>query len=74
MDVAGESKKQPRKQRGHTTARAPLIGLDQLGRLRVAHLLALLGISHTTLYAGLRTGRYPPPDVNGVEDAPYFVD
>lgn len=52
----------PRRQRGHTMARAPLISLDQPGRLRVAHLLAILGISHSTLYAGLKTGRYPQPD------------
>ena len=52
----------PKKQRGHTRPRAPVIGLDQPGRLRVAHLLAILGISHATLYAGLKTGRYPKPD------------
>jgi predicted DNA-binding transcriptional regulator AlpA len=52
----------PKKQRGHTAPKAPIIGLDQPGRLRVAHLLAILGISHATLYAGLKTGRYPEPD------------
>jgi hypothetical protein len=52
----------PKGQRGHTQARAPIISLDQPGRLRVAHLLAVLAISHATLYAGLKTGRYPPPD------------
>ena len=29
---------------------------------RCAHVLAILGISHATLYAGLKTGRYPKPD------------
>lgn len=51
-----------KKQRGHTAPKAPLISLDQPGRLRVAHILALLAISHSTWYAGIRTGRYPPPD------------
>ena len=47
---------------GHTKPQAPLISLDQPGRLGVAHVLSLLGISHSTLYAGLKTFRYPPPD------------
>jgi hypothetical protein len=58
----------PKKQPGHTTPKAPIISLDQPGRLRVAHLLAILGVSHGTLYAGLRpkpgetATRYPKPD------------
>jgi hypothetical protein len=58
----------PKKQRGHTAPKAPLISVDQAGRYRVAHLLAVLGISHATLYAGLKptpgetTTRYPKPD------------
>ena len=52
----------PQRLRGRTTPRAPSIPLDQPGRLRVANLLALLGVSSATLYAGLRTGRYPPSD------------
>jgi hypothetical protein len=51
-----------RKKSGHTRARRPEISLEQAGRLRVAHVLALLGISHSTLYAGLKSGRYPPFD------------
>jgi hypothetical protein len=42
----------PRKQRGHTAPKAPIIGLDQYGRLRVAHLLAILSVSHAHFYAG----------------------
>jgi len=59
---------QRKKQRGHTTPKAPMISLYQPGRLRVANLLAILGISHATLYAGLKpkdgetTTRYPVPD------------
>ncbi len=58
----------PKKYRTHTRPRAPVITLDQPGRLRVGHLLAILGISCTTLYDGVTpkpgqtTTRYPKPD------------
>jgi len=51
-----------KKRSGHTKAKAPTISLDQPGRLRVGHLLSLCSISHTKLYDGLKTGRYPKPD------------
>jgi hypothetical protein len=51
-----------RRKSGHTRPRQPIISLDQPGRLRVAHLLAILGVSHSTLYAGIRSGRYPKCD------------
>lgn len=41
---------------------APEISLSQPGRLRVANMMSLLGISRTTLYAGINSGRYPEPD------------
>lgn len=47
---------------GHTKPLPPTIALDQPGRLRVANVMALLGVSHSTLYAGLKSGRYPAPD------------
>lgn len=47
---------------GHTKARAPLIDINQPGRYRVANLLAILGVSHSTFYVGIKTGRYPKPD------------
>ena len=50
------------KKTGHTRPRRPDISLDQQGRLRVANLLAILNISHSTLYAGVKNGRYPVPD------------
>jgi predicted DNA-binding transcriptional regulator AlpA len=53
--------RQPRKQRGHTLPKAPLISLDQPGWLRVGNLLAILGVSHTTFYSGIASGRYPRP-------------
>lgn len=51
-----------RKKTGHTHPRPPLINLDQEGRLRVANMLAILNISHSTFYAGVKSGRYPPSD------------
>jgi hypothetical protein len=50
------------KRSGHTRPRQPEISLEETGRLRVANLLAILNISHATLYAGIKTGRYPSPD------------
>lgn len=46
----------------HTKAKAPEISLSEPGRLRVGHVLSLLSISHSTFYAGLKSGRYPPAD------------
>ena len=51
-----------RKKLGHTRPRQPEISLDQPGRLRVANLLAIFNVSHSTLYAGVKRGRYPSPD------------
>lgn len=50
------------KKTGHTRPRRPEMSLNEPGRLRVSNLLALLNISHSTLYAGLKHGRYPSPD------------
>jgi hypothetical protein len=41
---------------------APLISIDQPGRLRFAHLMALLSVSHQTIYARIKTGQIPAPD------------
>lgn len=51
-----------KKKNGHTRAKAPLIDICEPGRLRVAHVLAILGVSHSTFYAGTKTGRYPKAD------------
>lgn len=60
---SGPAPELPRKKiNGHTKPAVPTISLDQPGRLRVANLLSLLGVSHSTFYAGLTTGRYPPED------------
>lgn len=50
------------KKSGHTRPRRPEISLNDAGRLRVANMLAILNISHSTLYEGLKRGRYPSPD------------
>jgi predicted DNA-binding transcriptional regulator AlpA len=48
--------------RCHVQPRAPQIDLAGPGRLRTAHVLALCSISHSTLYARLQAGTFPPPD------------
>ena len=46
----------------HVKPRPPVIDINGPGRLRTAHVLALCGISHSTLYARLKSGSFPPPD------------
>lgn len=53
---------QKKRRNGHTRPKAPVIDIQKPGRLRVAHLLALLGISHSTFYARIRTGLIPGRD------------
>lgn len=43
-------------------AKAPLISLDQPGRLRMANLMAIFSCSHTTIYQRIKTGEFPKPD------------
>ena len=50
------------RQRGHVKPRAPVIDIRRPGRLRSAHVLALCGFSHSTLYARLKSGCFPEPD------------
>ena len=52
----------PPRHSSHVLPRAPVIDINGPGRLRTAHVLALSGISHSTLYARLKTGEFPPPD------------
>lgn len=47
---------------GHVKPKRPDISLDEPGRLRTAHVLALAGFSHSTLYARIDAKRFPPPD------------
>lgn len=60
MTVTFISKKA--KKSGHTKATAPIIDILKPGRLRVANLMALFSVSHSTIYQGLKVGRYPKPD------------
>ncbi len=55
-------KSKPVRHRSHVMPRSPVIDINGPGRLRTAHVLALCGISHSTLYARLKLGLFPPPD------------
>ncbi len=58
-----ELKLKKKKSNGHTKPQAPHCSLEcDYARLRVGNLQSLLGVSHSTLYKGLSTGRYPKPD------------
>lgn len=48
----------------------PTISLDQPGRLRIAHLQYLLGISHSTVYKRMEQGLIPPPDGYDLKNRP----
>jgi len=52
----------PTKQRGHVKPRNPIININNLGRLRSGHVLALCGFSHSTLYSRMKNGLFPLPD------------
>lgn len=52
----------PKARLTHVQPRQPIIDLNHPGRLRTAHVLALCGISHSTLYARLKAGTFPQPD------------
>ncbi len=51
-----------RKNRGHVTPKKPDIDINSPGRLRSGHILALCAFSHSTLYARMKSGDFPPPD------------
>ncbi|MFO1397413.1 MAG: hypothetical protein U1F48_10150 [Burkholderiales bacterium] len=51
-----------KKKQGHAKPLPTPNGLHDLARLRVGHLMNLLAISHSTLYARLLTGTIPKPD------------
>ena len=52
----------PKKKAKRGGAEAPIISLDQPGRLRTRHLLALFAISRATLYVRLGEGSVPKQD------------
>jgi hypothetical protein len=49
---------------GHVQPRTPLISIHESGRLRCAHVLALCGFAHSTLYSRIKKGIFPRPDGN----------
>ena len=55
---SSEKARSPKKSTGE-----PFFGdINKPGRLRTGHLLSLLSVSHSTLYAGIASGRYPAAD------------
>ena len=50
------------KNRGHVRPKPPIIDINQQGRLRSGHVLALCGISHSTLYLRMKQKLFPQPD------------
>lgn len=52
----------PKKQRGHVLPRRPVIDINQPGRLRSSHVLALCGFSHSTLQKRIKDKAFPQPD------------
>lgn len=59
---ARQAKKSKARKSGHTKPKAPIVPLDQPGRLRVSNMMAILGVGHSTFVQGVKKGRYPPPD------------
>lgn len=49
-------------QRGHVIAKPPTIDISGPGRLRSKHVLALCGLSHSTLYKRMSEGDFPKYD------------
>ena len=53
------------RRRSHVLPEAPMISLDQPGRLLTRHVLAVAGWSHSTLYVRMACGKFPPPLKDG---------
>ena len=53
------------RRRSHVSPEAPVISLDQPGRLLTRHVLALSGWSHSTLYLRISASRFPAPEKDG---------
>ncbi len=52
----------PKRTSCHVQPRSPVIDLNGPGRLRTANILAIFGISHSTLYVRLKSNAFPAPD------------
>jgi len=55
-------KKRTKGQRGHSLALPVNFDLELPGQLQVGHLQTLLKRSHSTIYAWVKSGRFPQPD------------
>ena len=60
--VAHPSKRTHEYRFGHVKPKPPMLDLSQPGRLRTGNVLALCGISHSTLYKRIQDGSFPVPD------------
>ena len=60
MPLAASAK--PARRSSHVKPRQPTIDINGPGRLRTAHVLALCGYSHSTLYIRLKAKSFPQPD------------
>jgi predicted DNA-binding transcriptional regulator AlpA len=47
---------------GHSKALPVTVDLQNIGRLRIGHLMTLFSISHSTLYNRIKAGLIPKPD------------
>lgn len=58
------TKEEPKRVRrsSHVSPQRPIIDLAGPGRLRTAHVLALCGIAHSTMYSWIEAGSFPRPD------------
>ena len=54
-----------RRKTGHVRPKAPVIALDQKGRLGTDNVLAVANWSHSTLYNRIAAGQFPSPQKDG---------
>lgn len=62
LSLQNKSNPVRKKNRGHVKPKKPEIDLNEHGRLRSCHVLALCSISHSTLYKRMRENLFPKPD------------
>ena len=64
MSMKGDTYKS-KAGRGHTKAKMPPIPIHMPGRYSTAHVLAVSGWSHSTLYKRMEQGLFPRPQKDG---------
>lgn len=76
VSVANTTTETPKRNGSTKALPVNLIDLNQPGRLRKGHLMTLLGLKSTTLWARLAEGSVPPPSgydgKTGKHDRPYW--